>query len=228
MEPFQNRRGRSSPFDFDRLISAKPEIKQAANGAEIAASVGELVRRVRTARDMTQSTLALNIGSTQGHISELERGLGPNGPTVETLARIVSELGDEVLIETAKERAAREAARINEVQSWALALLSDAMKESITPLGTSRVQALANAVQKGIAESVDDKTDSLKQVFAQGLLVAIRLMDHIEKIAGSRDVVIGVNEGRDIFAETVWGWKTERPAHQRGQSPQNTNKNKNY
>jgi hypothetical protein len=42
------------------------------------------------------------VGSTQAHISELERGLGKNGPTILTLARIVSELGETLLVDTRK------------------------------------------------------------------------------------------------------------------------------
>jgi transcriptional regulator with XRE-family HTH domain len=211
MDPSQNRRGRSSPLDFDRLIGTKSEARQAADGAEIVASVGELVRRVRG--DVTQSDLARRTAITQAHISELERGLGTNGPTVVTLARIVSELGDKALIDTAKERAAREADQINEAASWVSALLHEAIQEPVAS-GASRVQAFANAM-KGATESDEAETNPFKRVFAQGILVGIRLAQHIT------DVMMGLQEGRkvaDLFDKMILDWEKGNRERQRDPS----------
>jgi ribosome-binding protein aMBF1 (putative translation factor) len=101
MKSDQDKRGHSFPLDFDSLIGSDPEVRRAAEDAEIVASVGELVRRLRTSKAVTQSELARRTGMTQAHISELERGLGPNGPTVITLARIISELGEKLVFDTA-------------------------------------------------------------------------------------------------------------------------------
>jgi len=213
MDLSRNRRGRSSPLDFDRLIGTKSEAREAADGAEIVASVGELVRRVRTARDVTQSDLARRTAITQAHISELERGLGTNGPTVVTLARIVSELGDKALFDTTKERAAREAEQINAAKSWVFALLREAIQKPVAP-GASRVQALINAM-KGVTESDEAETNPFKRVFAEGILVGIGLAQHIEKIVGHTDIVMGLQEGRDLFDKMISDWEKGNREHQR-------------
>src|SRR5262249_24492510 len=46
------------------------------------------------------------------HVSELERGLGVNGPTLATLDRILHELGDALVVDTKNEQARREATAI--------------------------------------------------------------------------------------------------------------------
>src|SRR5271167_1914138 len=96
--------GAGKQFDLDRLIADDPRAKLAAGAAEIVTGVGELVRRGRTARGFSQAELAEKAGCTQAHISELERGIGPNGPTVATLGRIMDVLGEELIIETASEQ----------------------------------------------------------------------------------------------------------------------------
>lgn len=169
----QNNRGRSSPFNFDGLIGSKPEIKQAADDAEIAASVGELVRRLRTTKTVTQSVLMSRTGITQAHISELERGLGPNGPTVATLARIVSELGDKVLFDTVSQRATRNTDQINDAQSWVLELLNKAIRKP----EVSIAQSLTDAALTDITESEEAAANPFKRVFAQAILFGIWLAE---------------------------------------------------
>jgi transcriptional regulator with XRE-family HTH domain len=112
------RRGSSSKVDFDRLLNADPSVKRAAEAAEIAASVGELIRQLRTTTGMTQTELADRVGTTQAHLSELERGLGRNGPTTATLARLVSELGDDLVVMTRREETRRAEAAVANAASW--------------------------------------------------------------------------------------------------------------
>lgn len=102
-------RGASRRLDLDRLLEGRPLAKHAAEWAEATAAAGELVRRMRVESGLSQSELATRIGSTQAHISELERGLGPNGPTIATLTRIIHEFGDDLVVDTKKERGRREA-----------------------------------------------------------------------------------------------------------------------
>lgn len=201
--------GRSSPINFDRLIGDEPEVKRVAEDAEIAATAGELVRRLRTTKAVTQSDLARRTGITQAHISELERGLGPNGPTVVTLARIVSELGDRVIFDTAGKRAARNADQISDAQSWILELLDKALQEP-PALGISIPQALANALLTGITESQEATANPFRRVFAQAIVSGIRLAEHFAfrpgRIIPYTDVVTGLEEGRDLFSEMVSEW----------------------
>lgn len=102
-------RGSSRKLDLDRLLEGRPLAKRTAEWAEATAAAGELVRRVRVESGLSQSELATRIGSTQAHISELERGLGANGPTVAMLTRIIHEFGDALVVDTEKERKRREA-----------------------------------------------------------------------------------------------------------------------
>ena len=213
----QDSRGRSSPFNFERLIGGDAEIKQAAEDAEIAASVGELVRRLRTTKSVTQSDLARKTGTTQAHISELERGLGRNGPTVVTLARIVSELGDKVVFDTTSERAAHNADQISEAQSWILELLNNTIRKS-TELQVPIPQQLTNAVLAGISESEEAASaNPFKQVFAQAIVFGIRLAEHFAFRRGEvwsvEDVVTGLQKGRDLFAQMVPEWDDTELGH---------------
>lgn len=68
--------------------------------------VGENVRRVRRAREMTQEQLAERSGFTQQYISDLERGR--RNPTVVSLFEIAQALGStpiELISEAASESA---------------------------------------------------------------------------------------------------------------------------
>ncbi len=226
MDPSQNPRGRSSPFDFDRLIGDNSEVRRAADGAEILASVGELVRRVRTARGMTQSELARRTGLTQAHISELERGLGTNGPTVVTLTRIVSELGDTALIDTAKERAAHEARQIEETKSWAAAVVHEAIQKSVAggASGATRVwAALANATK-----SDEVKTNPFKRIFGQGIIFGIRMGRHFEKTTGrerARKIAAAMDkEVISLMTKTSSEWETMHSEQEEDMSSQSENR----
>jgi transcriptional regulator with XRE-family HTH domain len=109
--------GRSRKLDLDRLLDGRPQAKTAAEWAEVTAAAGELVRRKRVESGISQSELATRIGSTQAHISELERGLGPNGPTVAMLTRIIHEFGDDLVVDTKNERSRREAEQMVSARS---------------------------------------------------------------------------------------------------------------
>lgn len=54
----------------------------------------ELIRRVRTARGLTQAGLAIRAGTTQTAISRLERGA--RSPTIETLRRLLLVMGEDL------------------------------------------------------------------------------------------------------------------------------------
>ena len=92
-------------MDFGRLLQAVPDATEIAQAVEAAVAAGDLVRRLRDRRNMTQSTLARRAGTTQAHLSEIERGVGRNGPTVGTLSRILRELDDRLVVQSQAERA---------------------------------------------------------------------------------------------------------------------------
>ena len=117
-------------LDLDKLLGDRPEARKQAALAETVAAAGELVRRLRVARGLSEQQLARRIGSTQAHLSELERGLGANGPTVRTLARIFKELGDELLIDSRRQRDEREARLVAEAQSTAAGIARGMVEEA--------------------------------------------------------------------------------------------------
>jgi transcriptional regulator with XRE-family HTH domain len=160
------RRNDTSPeFDFDRILGNDPEVRRAALMAETAAAAGELIRQLRTKKRMSQEELAKRIGSTQAHISELERGLGSNGPTVTTLARIMRELGEELLVETKKQRA-----RWYKMDLAAVAKVS--MGEICGRLNTTLQPAAVVATVKELAERATDVAvaNPVKKAVTDGFL----------------------------------------------------------
>ena len=63
-----------------------------------------MVRCTRVAKGWTQAELATKTGMTQAYISDMERGIGRTGPTVVTLRRLMTALGDDLIIEAASAR----------------------------------------------------------------------------------------------------------------------------
>lgn len=76
----------------DRAAGRSPEFSAAAFEA------GALVRRMRRAARLTQAALAERIGVTQARISEIETGIGPQGPSWELFLRITAACGAELLV----------------------------------------------------------------------------------------------------------------------------------
>jgi transcriptional regulator with XRE-family HTH domain len=109
--------GSSAPLDFAKLLPDDESRGVAAQAAAVA-HVGKIINRARTRAGLSQDQLAARTGITQAHISELERGLGVNGPTILTLSRIMAALGDEAVIEAAAERNARQTVQMADAGVW--------------------------------------------------------------------------------------------------------------
>ena len=60
--------------------------------------VGAMLRRMRDDAGLSQAELAHRTGMDQSEISRLERGLGRQGPSVETLARVIEALGHMLVV----------------------------------------------------------------------------------------------------------------------------------
>jgi len=140
----RGRRALAAAFDFDRVLTGRPEAKSIAAAATIAATVGEMIRNLRTAQGVSQTELARRVGSTQAHISELERGIGRNGPTLLTLARIVSELGDTLIVDTQSRRSQADASA-GPVAPDLVDAFAPGMSEAVE--GSSQEHALPVATQ---------------------------------------------------------------------------------
>jgi transcriptional regulator with XRE-family HTH domain len=82
----RGRNDREKPFSD--LLFRLESSRNANVGAGIRA--GEMVRRMRVLANLSQKQLGDAIGVTQARISELEAGLGKNGPSFAVLERIAS------------------------------------------------------------------------------------------------------------------------------------------
>lgn len=92
----------SSPVKVSDLLGTLNEQSRSEFGEQLAvAAVGLLVRQMRHNAGLTQQQLAELIGTPQVHVSNIERGQGPNGPTVSTLARIADACGEKLVITAA-------------------------------------------------------------------------------------------------------------------------------
>jgi transcriptional regulator with XRE-family HTH domain len=88
---------------LDVLPEVDAELQREADLYRHILRTGELVRQLRQERGWTQAELARRAGTTQAEISDLERGVGSQGPTVRTLSKLFSELGEEFLITSQRE-----------------------------------------------------------------------------------------------------------------------------
>jgi ribosome-binding protein aMBF1 (putative translation factor) len=88
----KRRGGSNAPLNVDDVLERDPTLRAAANAAQVSAAVGRMMRRARLRAGLSQAQLADRMGATQAHVSELERGLGHNGPTAATLARTMDVL----------------------------------------------------------------------------------------------------------------------------------------
>lgn len=59
--------------------------------------VGQIIRKVRLERKLTQSQLGEMIGVKKSHISKLENGL--NSPTINTISKVFNALNAEIKFE---------------------------------------------------------------------------------------------------------------------------------
>lgn len=75
---------------------------------------GQLIRRRRLANGLTQKQLAIRSGSTQAAISRLERD--QISPTVETLARLLEVMGEEVELVVRRSEGDHDRARLASVR----------------------------------------------------------------------------------------------------------------
>ena len=106
------------------------------------------------------SDLAARIGSTQAHLSELERGLGANGPTVATLARIVQEFGDDLVIDTKHESERREAelmvAARSSVGDITVGLMTDLLRQGPAAMAREWPEVFAKAGENPFAKMLTE------------------------------------------------------------------------
>jgi len=165
--------GTSRKINLRRLLHGRPEVEQAALSARAAIALGDLVRELRTGAGVSQHELAERVGSTQAHISELERGLGRNGPTVGIIARIIHELNDEIVIDTKKRREQRETDLIAAAQASVTQVAERLSREHSTE-GLPHVLYAFSALRDRENNALRDREyNPFMRVLADGLLTGI-------------------------------------------------------
>jgi transcriptional regulator with XRE-family HTH domain len=129
--------------------------------------------------------LARRTESTQPYISEVERGIGPNGPTVATLGRILDELGEELVLKTANEWAATVAQKASEAEEW--------LNELLATLPPDNPRAAITLISEGLQAA---KTDPFKQLLAKGAIIGLR-----------KGISLSAGFYRERFKEMNWASK---------------------
>lgn len=91
------RRPRSHGASATELLTAleheRPDLSEAAPVSSAALAAGDLVRRARLAKGMSQAELARLSGLQQSAVSTIERGDGKDGPTFRKLRDLAGALG---------------------------------------------------------------------------------------------------------------------------------------
>jgi len=75
-----------------------PAVREGYNEQDAVVRAAALVRSMREAAGLSQSALAAQIGTSQAHLSMLERGVGRQGPTFLILQKIATACGQELHI----------------------------------------------------------------------------------------------------------------------------------
>jgi len=92
------RTGTDSPVDTEQLLAdLTPDIVGKVRAREAIHMAGQLVRRMREKAGLSQGALAEATNTAQSAISDIERGVGSQGPTVAVLNKIALACG-EVLV----------------------------------------------------------------------------------------------------------------------------------
>lgn len=87
------RAGRSLADLVEHFEETNPKAVQEKGLSSAALRAGELIRRMRKEARLSQAELAQKLGVTQARISELEAGLGAQGPTWDVMERAAAACG---------------------------------------------------------------------------------------------------------------------------------------
>ncbi|RXG87330.1 helix-turn-helix transcriptional regulator [Bradyrhizobium zhanjiangense] len=87
-EVSSNGRGRSLADLVEKIEHADPNLSAEKQLSSAAMRAGELVRAMRKDARLSQSQLAEKLGVSQARVSEIESGVGIQGPTWDLMERI--------------------------------------------------------------------------------------------------------------------------------------------
>ena len=100
----KNRVPPGEPFPVEEIVSATPEEAEAFRDQSAVLEAAALIRQMREAAGLKQRQLASLVGTSQPHLSELERGTGSQGPTFLMLQRIAKACGAKLRVEISDQR----------------------------------------------------------------------------------------------------------------------------
>lgn len=87
----------------EEIERERPDLARAHGLSSAAMRAGDLVRGMRKSARLTQSELAKRLGVSQARISEIEVGLGVQGPTWDLMERVAKACGMRIAVQNAAE-----------------------------------------------------------------------------------------------------------------------------
>lgn len=88
MAKITEERARTRRVDIDELLGDSERLRSVYDAQDDVLETAALIRAMRADAGLSQERLAKLAGTTQAHVSALERGAGRQGPTIELLSRI--------------------------------------------------------------------------------------------------------------------------------------------
>lgn len=160
-----------------------------------ALAAGELVQAMRKAARLTQAKLSMETGITQGNISDLERGVGKEGPGFRLLSRIADACGLRITFEPKEQAAGSHAAPVFPAAiEWMENALFDALKEqsaSARSTHIARLMASLATMALGGSASVAQETGRDLAAMCHGV-VALGALRGTESAATHGYTIAGV------------------------------------
>jgi transcriptional regulator with XRE-family HTH domain len=96
---------------LEELVGNDPELHALAEAQRAVVDAAALVRTLRETAGLSQRELAKRARTTQAQVSAVERAIGPQGPTVELLARLVAACGERLVLVPVRAYAKHHAAK---------------------------------------------------------------------------------------------------------------------
>ncbi len=166
---------KSAPVDIEALAAGLPAGTRAIFDERKAAhQSARFVRRIRQKAGLTQHQLADAVGTTQAHISDLERGVGPHGPTVGVLNRIAHACGEKLVISTENELSELKDSGVAPVLAFAIS--PGETKRTKDPVGLTG-EAFVGLVEDTVAPTLVERIHQLGDQI-ENLHGNLKLHDH--------------------------------------------------
>jgi transcriptional regulator with XRE-family HTH domain len=97
-----------------------PRVRAGYDAQKKMRELGQVLRAKREEQSLSQQQVAERARITQSDVSRLEAGLGVNGPTLQTLRRLVHALDMKLTVEIAPQNQSKQARGVDLVEAAAL------------------------------------------------------------------------------------------------------------